>query len=600
MSSPFASICSRVATHAAAAPERLAVGDGEARLTYADLDRRSDQLAIHLRDLGAGPGQCVGLFLDRSVQVVVAALAAMRAGAAYLPLDPSTPADRVAFILTDSSAALLLTDRGKGRGLRSGPWGVVEIDDPGEGQSLKRSAGPVRVEPGPADLAYVIYTSGSAGRPKGVEITHANLSTLIDWHQTAFGVAAVDRAAVVAGLGFDAAVWEIWPHLAAGASLHIADEPTRRSPPALRTWLVDERITISFVPTVLAERMTRESWPTETALRVMLTGGEALRRRPVAGLPFVLVNNYGPTECTVVATSGAVAPGCDDAPSIGRPIAGTVALILDDTMRPVRTGESGELCLAGASVGRGYRNDPELTASRFVTYSPDSGPPIRIYRTGDLVRQNAEGEIAFLGRRDEQLKVRGYRVEPSEIVACLSRCPGVEACAVVPREGAGSDTDGPALIAYVVSARDIRLTATGLRKFLADRLPDYMIPGRFVALDSLPTTSNGKIDRLALPAPAADNLLANELTKATTTSVSTPGSGYQQEVATLMATLLGQPALDPEENFFLMGGHSMLAAQLLSRIKEVFGVRLTLRQLFAAPTVAALSAEVERTARGGR
>jgi amino acid adenylation domain-containing protein len=600
--SPAASLAARIASHAAVAPDRPAVADGTDRLTYADLECQANQLAAHLRDAGAGPECVVGLFLERSAQFVVAALAVLKTGAAYLPLDSSTPAERTTFILGDAGALLLLTHRGKARDLAPGPWRVIETDGPGAAQIAGRPAAPVHVKPAPASLAYVIYTSGSTGRPKGVEITHANLANLIAWHQAAFGVTAADRASQVAGLGFDAAVWEIWPYLTAGASLHVADEPTRRSAPALRDWLVAERITISFVPTVLAEQMLHADWPAGTALRTLLTGGDTLRRRPAAGLPFVLVNNYGPTECTVVSTSGTVAPGGDEGgpPSIGRPIANATALILDDALRPVRPGEAGELCMAGALVGRGYRNNPAETASRFVTVSPPSGPALRVYRTGDRARLLPGGEIAFLGRRDEQVKVRGYRVELGEIASCLGRCPGIAACAVTAREaggdGDGAVADGLLLVAYVVAARDARPSAAGLREYLAARLPDYMVPAHYVALAALPVTANGKLDKSALPAPAPDNLLPGRPAAGPAVAATDPADKYQRPIAALVASLLEQPSVGAEDNFFMLGGHSMLGVQLAARIKDLYGVKLTLRQLFTAPTVAALSAEVARLA----
>ena len=296
----------RFPRHGRSGRPRRPAPDG--RLTRGELDDHSNRLAAYLREAGAGPERCVGLFLDRSADFVVAALAVLKAGAAYLPLDPSTPPERVAFILADAGAPLLLTHRGQARGLSPAGCRVVELDGPEAAAIAARPASFAREDPAPQSLAYVIYTSGSTGRPKGVEITHANLLNLVDWHNSAFGVTAADRASQVAGLGFDAAGWEIWPHLAAGASLHIADESTRRSPQALRDWLVAEGITVSFVPTVLAEQLLHATWPAGTRLRALLTGADTLHRRPPAGLPFALVNNYGPTECTVVATSGTVEP----------------------------------------------------------------------------------------------------------------------------------------------------------------------------------------------------------------------------------------------------------------------------------------------------
>ncbi|HEX4052974.1 MAG TPA: amino acid adenylation domain-containing protein [Tepidisphaeraceae bacterium] len=591
---PAVSITSRIASHAAAAPQQLAVVDGVGHLTYAELECRANQLAAFLLEEGAGPESCIGLLLERSAEFVVAALAILKTGAAYLPLDASTPADRASFILADSGAILLVTHRQKARGLKPAGWRAIEIDGSDAPSIATQPTNPICVEPIPSSLAYVVYTSGSTGRPKGVEITHANLCNLIEWHQSAFNVTAADRASQVAGLGFDAAGWEIWPYLTAGASLHFADELTRRSAQALRDWIVAERITLSFVPTVLAEQLLGESWPADSAFRILLTGADTLHRRPIAGLPFVLVNNYGPSECTVVATSGTVAPDADASgpPSIGRPITNAVVLILDEELRPVSPGGAGELCIGGMLVGRGYRNNPELTASRFVTYSPRSGPPLRVYRTGDRARLLASGEIAFLGRLDEQVKIRGYRVELGEIVACLDRYPGIEASAAVVCDTA----DGPILVAYVVAARNVRLTASDLREFLATRLPDYMIPARYVTISTLPMTANGKLDKSALPAPTADNVLRNRDTAA----APSPDDGLQAKIAAMVASLLGQPAVAIDDNFFMLGGHSMLGVQLVARLRDMFGVKLTLRQLFDAPTVAGLSAAVARLVEASR
>lgn len=580
------SIPARIGGRAIATPNQIAVVDGMARLTYAEIEHQSDLLAARLQEAGAGQDRCIGLFLERSAQFIVAALAVIKSGAAYVPLDPSTPADRVATILTDAGAIVLLTNSRHAESLPAGAWRVIQLDLPDKRGPLAFS----QFEIDPKSLAYVIYTSGSTGQPKGVEISHESLGNLIDWHQSAFDVTPADRASQVASLGFDAAVWEIWPYLTAGASLHIADELTRRSPQALRDWIIAEKITIGFVPTALAEQLTWMSWPTETVLRMLLTGGDTLHRRPPADLPFVLVNNYGPTECTVVATSGVVSPDGDASgpPSIGRPITNATALILDDALRTVVPGETGELCLGGALVGRGYRNRPELTASQFVTYAPALGEPLRIYRTGDRARLLENGEIAFLGRLDDQVKIRGYRIELGEIVTSLNRFPAIKTSIVAVRDiGDG----GPALVAYVVPAGDARLTESDLREFLAARLPDYMVPALFVSIPELPMMTNGKPDKAALPAPCAGNLMPNKFAVS-----SAPGEsdGLQQQVSSLVASMLGRPSIEADEDFFMLGGHSMLGVELVSRIRDTFGVKLTLRQLFTAPTVAALSTEIAR------
>ena len=577
------SITESISRHALSAPDKIAVVDGLLHLTYAELERQSTQFAARLQEAGAGPDNCIGIILGRSAHFIIAALAVLKSGAAYVPIDRSIPVDRVSAILADVGATVLIASAREARSSPEGPWRVIDIDV----RDRTTTTYFKHVETDPNNLAYVIYTSGSTGEPKGVEITRANLSNLVDWHRSAFRVTSDDHASHVASVGFDAAGWEIWPALAAGATLHIADEQTRRSAHALHDWMVAEKITIGFVPTALAEELLRTSWPVDTALRVLLTGGDTLHCRPAANLPFVVVNNYGPTECTVVATSGSVLTDGEISgpPSIGRPIRNAIALILDDALEPVAPGSAGELCLGGALVGRGYRNRPELTAKKFVTLFV-CGAPQRIYRTGDRATLLESGEIAFLGRIDDQVKIRGYRIEPGEIVASLNACHHVAASAVVSRDVQGS---GASLVAYVVLASGAAITASELREFLQARLPDYMIPAFFVSLPELPTMMNGKVDRSALPPPRVDNQLPH---KVASSENSQKKNELQHLISELVASMLGRPSIGAEENFFMVGGHSMLGAELVARIRETFGVNLTLRQLFMSPTVAALSAQV--------
>lgn len=582
------SIADCILMHAAATPGQLAVADANGELTYGELERESGRLAARLQAAGAGPERTVALFLPRSRNFVVAALAVLRTGAAYVPVDRSMPADRVSFILTDAGVDAVITESRAAKDVPGGAWQVLEAEGVGE----EPRAPFVSVEGDANRLACVIYTSGSTGQPKGVEILHGNLCNLIDWHQSAFAVSATDRASQLAGVGFDAAGWEIWPYVTAGASVHFADEWTRRSPEILRDWIVAQKITIGFVPTLLAEQLFQTDWPSETALRLLLTGGDRLERRPPETLPFTVINNYGPTECTVVATSGVVSPKTAGAgrPSVGRPIANATALVLDEASRPVTPGETGELCIAGPLVGRGYRNMPELTASRFITYTSASGKPTRIYRTGDRVRTLEDGEIEFLGRLDDQVKVRGYRIEPGEIVASLNRLPEIESSAVT----VSGVAESPALVAYVVPSANARLTEDRLRQYLATKLPEYMIPEFFVEIQALPTTANGKLDKSTLPMPRADNRLS---AATAARSIPQPSGGVQERIGELVAALLNRPSIGSDENFFMAGGHSMFGVQLAAQIRETFDVKLTLRQLFRAPTVIALSAEVERCIR---
>lgn len=566
-------------------PHATAVCDGEAHLTYGELDLRSNRLARLLTALGIGREVVAALLFDRSIDFVVAALAVWKAGGAYLPLDSHTAPLRAAAILEDSAARLLISHRGKADAMPKGAWRIVDLDaDSGAIES--RPSPPAPAVASADQLAYVIYTSGSTGKPKGVEIAHGNLLNLVEWHLEAFHVTSEDRASQLSGLGFDAAVWEIWPCLAAGASLHIAPENARKSPPELRDWIVSERVTIGFVPTAVAEYLLDLEWPPASALRIALTGADTLHRRPGPRTPFLLVNNYGPTECTVVSTSGVVAASTGGAalrPSIGTPIRNGRVHILDDQMREVLPGEAGELCIAGPGVGRGYRNLPQATREKFVADPFD--PNGKLYRSGDRARLLPDGEIEFLGRTDDQVKIRGFRIELDEIAWALNQHPGVTSSAVVARAGASE----PVLTAYLVLAGETSPSAADLRDFLLARLPEYMVPLSFVKMDSLPVNANGKVDRPALPEPGATNVLPNQVTE-----TAPAADSFECELAALIANQLGVPSVGRADNFFLMGGHSMFAARLTAKLRETFGVSLPMRQLFQAPTVAKLAAEVER------
>src|SRR2546427_5247021 len=326
-------------------------------LTYRSMDQQANRLARYLRVLGVGKDIPVGLCVTRSPEMVIGALAIWKAGGAYVPLDPTNPPDRLVSILEDAQAQAVLSTPSLAQRLLKARCPVVHAETP---HVAGQSAAPLSLEVAPADLAYVIYTSGSTGSPKGVEITHGSLANLVSWHQQVFSVTAADRASHLAGLGFDAAVWELWPYLASGSSVHLVDDATRNSPEPLQAWLLEKRITISFLATPLAERLLFLSWPREAALRTLLTGGDTLHHYPPSGLPFVLVNNYGPTECTVVATSGPVYPveRKDSLPAIGSAITNTEIQLLDEELQPVPTGTPGEICIAGVNLAKGHRNLP--------------------------------------------------------------------------------------------------------------------------------------------------------------------------------------------------------------------------------------------------
>jgi amino acid adenylation domain-containing protein len=572
-----------IAAQARLNPDRIALAMGSEKLTYAELEVRATQLANYLRPLGAGPEVLVGLCLERSPQFVIAALAIMKCGAAYLPMDSAHPPERLRFIVRDAGAHVLVTqenfaDRFADLGVR-----IVALD--AEKAAIGRL--PIQspeVEPEIDSLAYVIYTSGSSGQPKGVEITHRNLSNLVSWHVGTFDLDLSARATFQAGVGFDAAVWEIWPHLTVGAAVYVPDESTRMSADALRDWLIAQQITISFVPTAMAEQLIALPWPEKSALRFLLTGADTLHRYPPPGLPFTLVNNYGPTECTVVATSALIAPdrNRDGLPPIGFPITNVQIHLLDEELREVPNGVTGEIYIGGAGVARGYRNRPDLNAERFIA-DPFSAEGGRLYRTGDLGSCRPNGEITFLGRLDDQVKIRGYRIEPGEINAVLHEHPSVQACVVIAREDVPGDRR---LVAYIVPKADSQRDEQSLRESIRRRLPDYMEPAAFVWLESLPLTPNGKVDRGALPLPSAEDGLRGEFIS--------PRTPVEEGLAGIIMEVLKLPRVSVNDDFFQLGAHSLLGAQIVARVRGVFGTQLKLLDVFDAPTVAELSVKIEQ------
>ena len=579
------SVPQRVAERASAAPHAIALRGGPARsMTYGELDRRADAVAGYLRSIGVGPETVVGIALDRSFERIIACLGVWRAGGALLPLDPAWPEARLRHLLDDAQALAVIGASASINRLASASRLPVALD--AHGNALAQFAvRAVRETNRPDHLAYVIYTSGSTGEPKGVEITHGNLAHFVAWHHAAFDVTPADTASHLAGLGFDASIWETWTCLSAGATLTLADEETRSSALLLRQWLSDEQVSIGFVPTMLAELLIAMEWPAATRLRFLLTGGDTLHVFPRPDLPFTVINNYGPTECTILATSGAIPSHSVDGglPTIGKPIAGTAIYFLDEQSAPVAPGWPGEICIGGPGVGRGYRNRPELTAERFIADPFSSVPRARLYRTGDLGSALPNGDICFRGRIDNQVKIRGYRVEPDGIAAILARHPAVASCAVVPRAKPHSEKY---LAAYLVAAEGQSPSSEELRAFLGHSIPEYMIPVAFVGLAKLPLTSSGKLDKNALPEPSSDNSLDR-------TGFRAPATPTETTLAAIVADVLGIAEIGADDNFFLLGGHSLLGTQVVIRAREAFGVELTLWHLFEAQTVANLAATIE-------
>jgi amino acid adenylation domain-containing protein len=570
--------------HAERTPNALAIATESERLIYSQLNARANQLAHYLRKQGVGPHVLVGICAERSLEMVVAILGVVKAGGAYLPLDPAYPSERIEFILHDAKAPILLTQQRLASAMPHSEAKVVCLDSDWNLVAKESEQNPTHSAT-PENLAYVIYTSGSTGKPKGVEIQHKALANLVAWHQRAYEVTGADRATQLAGPAFDASVWEIWPYLAAGASIYLPDEPTRATPSQLVQWLVENEITISFLPTPLAEACMEEAWPKHTRLRALLTGGDKLHRAPHPGLPFRLFNNYGPTENTVVTTWTEVPPSeSDSAPPIGQPVDNVQLYVLDRFLQPVPAGVPGELFIGGDSLARGYIHRADLTAERFVRNPFSADPTARLYRSGDRVRFLPDGNLEFLGRIDHQVKLRGFRIELGEIEAVLASHPAVRELAVLVRE----DTPGQKrLVAYLVFAPGQTTPPHQLAGFLKRTLPDYMVPSAFVMLEELPLTPNGKIDYRALPVPESAERASGieEL------------SPLEEVIAGTWAEVLKRDHIGRHENFFELGGHSLMATQVISRLRQSLRIDLPLRIMFESPTVAHLATAVDTARR---
>ena len=545
------------------------VFEGEA-LTYSQLERRANRLANRLLARGATTDVIVGVFLERSIEMVVGMLATLKAGAAYLPLDPELPEQRLLTILEDAQVGLVLaraSTRERLSKMTAAHIIEVDVEDPTVPEHLQ-----VNVPARPDQLAYIIYTSGSTGRPKGVLVNHRGVASLISWQTASFDLTERTCTSQIASMMFDAAVWEIWPALATGGRVAICKSPMTMSAKELAQWLTRNAVEVSFLPTPVAEQLIASGCDAPSYLRYLLTGGDLLRQGPARALGYHLINNYGPTETTVVATSGEVETGAVTLPSIGRPLANTQSYVLDEWLQPVPVGVTGELYIAGIGVARGYLNRASLTAERFVP-NPFGAPGSRMYRTGDLVRWRSSGCLEFLGRSDGQVKIRGYRIELGEIEAALLNHEAVEQAAVVARE----DTPGDKrLVAYVIYKNEDDATPDELRAWLRNTLPSYMVPSAFVALEHLPLTSNGKVDRRALPVPTIEAHASNQ----------EPPQGRTEELLTdIWQDLLRVRPIGRHDNFFELGGHSLHGMQLMARIAAQFGVQLSVVSMFQYPTI---------------
>jgi amino acid adenylation domain-containing protein len=566
-------------------PGAVAVVFEDLSLTYAELNARANRLAHHLVGLGAGPEARVGICVDRSVEMVVAMLAVLKSGAAYLPLDPSYPADRLSYMLKDSGAPLLVTQDSL-RGLLPAD-GVRIVSVNGDAAAIASdSADAPRTAVGAANAAYVIYTSGSTGRPKGVQVTHGNVVSFFAGMNERVGGSAAGTWLAVTRISFDIHVLELLWTLARGFRVVVQPEPDRaRDGESIAEQIRRHAVThLQCTPSLAAMIIAESGIGALSGLERILLGGEALpsdlAAQITAVLPNGLVNMYGPTETTVWSATHAVEAAEGPIP-IGRPIANTRVYVLDAALRPQPAGVPGELFIGGHGVTRGYLGRPDLTAERFVPDAFSAQPGARLYRTGDRARWTAEGVVGYLGRLDAQVKVRGVRIEPGEIEAVLRRHPAVVECAVAARTAGAGDTR---LVAYVVGAAE----ADALRAHLGRSLPEYMVPSAFVPLDALPLTPNGKLDRKALPAPEGSSYA--------TRVYEAPRTEAERKVASVWAEMLGVENVGAHDRFFDLGGHSLLLVRVQARLREAFGQPVPITHLFRYLTVSALAAALEAPA----
>ncbi len=552
-----------VGERTAAAPDALAAADQARSLTYRELDRAAGRLALRLRADGVRAGSTVGVVLARGVDLVVAQLAILRAGGTIVPLDPVNPPARLARMLDQAKPTAVITSPDQ---LDRLPGTALTLDWPHLSAPGDDVLAPEPVHPD--QLAYVTYTSGSTGTPKGVMITHRSLAATVDWSRRLLALTPADRVGMTASPGFDVSVLDAFSALVSGASVHAPDGGLLSSPADLRRWLLAERITVCFLPTPVGETALGMSWPADCALRLLHVGGAALHRHPDRGLPFDVLNLYGLTEVGVWSTYARLEPGRVGVPPIGRPVDGAEVLLLDERLRPAPVGE---VYLGGIGTARGYLGNPGLTADRFVPHPWAAGE--RLYRTGDRARRRPDGDLDFIGRTDHQVQGSGgVRIELGEIEAALVAHPDVGQAIVTPVDGR--------LVAYVTGAPD----ADALRAHLAERLPRYMLPDDYTALDRFPLTATGKIDRNALP----------ELARRTGSApYAPPATALQEQLVGIWQTVLGLDRVGIHDSFFDIGGNSMSLVQVYGHLTRIASREVSLVELYEFPTIAAFSRYLE-------
>lgn len=566
-------------------PQACAVREGDLVLTYGELDQRANQLARVLVRQGVKPGTFVGIYTKRSREMIIGLLAILKAGAAYLPIDPSTPIARARFMLEEARVTLLLTEEERLPQFDAPAFPILTITRAWELLDTEASD-PLPKVVTPEYPAYLIYTSGSTGTPRGVIINHKALLNLIFWHQQTFAITYQDRATQLANLGFDASVSEIWPYLTEGAQLFLIDEETRLSPPLLLNWLADRHITVCFLSTALTDMVLQMEWPAHIRLRFLLTGGDRLHHTLPNETRCTLINQYGPTENTVIASWVALPAGqsLSRLPSIGRPMSNTQLYVLNRAGEIQPIGVAGELFIGGQGVAQGYLGKPDPTAERFLPDPFSKQPGVRLYRTGDLARYLPDGTLEFLGRCDQQIKLRGFRIEIGEIEALLLNHPEVREAVVVLHERPSEEKH---LIAYIVPHEEGRLTVEQICAALKEHAPDYMLPSFFSFLPTLPLTAHGKVDRRALAQRNPIPLRSQETYLA-------PRDAIELQLVQIWEDLLQVRPIGTTDNFFQLGGHSLAGVRLMAQIQRQFQVDLPLAALFEGATVATLAEMLRR------